>query len=55
MDVKSLKSSLILFFKTVLFSGIHADLLYRYHFSVLCYATVNIYYANRLTCFHLIC
>jgi len=40
MVVKSLKSLPELFFNTVLFFGIPADPLYRYHFFVLCYMTV---------------
>jgi len=58
MVVKNLKHILVLFFKTVLFSCIRTDLIYRYHFSVfilipesvsfsvLCYTTINIYCAT---------
>ena len=61
MVVKSLKPVLILFFKTVPFSCIRTDSLYRYHFSIfvliLCIDTVflfsDIYYTYYLTCYYL--
>jgi len=47
MILKSLKPLLILFFKTALFSYIHTNLLYRYHFLVFvpisCIGTIFLY------------
>jgi len=42
MVVKSLKSLLTLFIKTILFFSIRTDLLYQYCFPVSCYSTVDI-------------